>query len=271
MRIWIGLAGGMWTALALATQVVDFSPQGSVKDVRQAAARFDQPVVALGDPRAADPFEVDCPVAGSGKWLDDHTWIYDFERGLPGAARCAFTVREGLKDAAGQPVKAEDFRFDTGGPQVLALRPVDGSSDIDERQTFVLTFDTRVKPGTLASRASCQVTGLAERIEVEVLQGAAREAALRPLKDGNDPLFRRRFAPNADTTEVLRCRRPLPNESRVSLVLDAGVEAGNGLASRDAQTFAFRVRPAFYARATCGKVNPRAACNPLTPDRKSIV
>jgi len=267
MRIWIGLAGGMWTALALATQVVDFSPQGSVKDVRQAAARFDQPVVALGDPRAADPFEVDCPVAGSGKWLDDHTWIYDFERGLPGAARCAFTVREGLKDAAGQPVKAEDFRFDTGGPQVLALRPVDGSSDIDERQTFVLTFDTRVKPGTLASRASCQVTGLAERIEVEVLQGAAREAALRPLKDGNDPLFRRRFAPNADTTEVLRCRRPLPNESRVSLVLDAGVEAGNGLASRDAQTFAFRVRPAFYARATCGKVNPRAACNPLTPIR----
>lgn len=41
MRIWIGLAGGLWTALALAAQVADFSPQGSVKDVRQAAARFD--------------------------------------------------------------------------------------------------------------------------------------------------------------------------------------------------------------------------------------
>jgi len=270
MRFWIGLMGWGWVALAMATQVTDFTPQDTVKNVRQAAARFDRPVVALGDPRATAPFDVHCPVAGSGKWLDDRTWVYDFEVNLPGAVRCEFSVRAGLKDAAGQPVHAEIFRFDTGGPQVVATRPADGDDRIDERQLFVLAFDTQVKPGTLASRASCRVTGLAERIEVEVLQGAAREAALQPLKAANDPLFRRRFAPTAATTEVLRCKRPLPNEAQVSLVLDPGVEAGNGLASQEAQTFAFRVRPAFRARAVCDKVNARAACNPLTPIRVSF-
>ena len=270
MRLWISIMGWMWMALAMATQVTDFTPQDTVKDVRQAAARFDRPVVALGDPRAAAPFDVNCPVAGSGKWLDDRTWVYDFEYNLPGAVRCEFAVRAGLKDAAGQPVHADIFRFDTGGPQVVAMRPADGDDRIDERQTFVLAFDTQVKPGTLASRASCRVTGLAERIEVEVLQGAAREAALQPLKAGNDPLFRRRFAPNAATTELLRCKRPLPNEAQVSLLLEQGVEAANGLASQEAQTFAFRVRPAFRARAVCDKVNARAACNPLTPIRVSF-
>ena len=153
---------------------------------------------------------------------------------------------------------------------MAALRPADGSSDIEERQSFVLVFDTRVKPGTLASHASCQVKGLAERIEVEVLQGAARDAALQPLKANQDPLFRRRFAPNADTTEVVRCRRPLPNEAEVSLVLEHGIEAGSGLASSEAQVFRFQVRPAFRVRATCDKVNARAACNPLTPIRVSF-
>ncbi|MBS1148007.1 MAG: hypothetical protein H6R08_2183, partial [Proteobacteria bacterium] len=267
MRLWIGLTGWMWMALAMATQVTDFTPQGTVKDVRQAAVRFDRPMVALGDPRAAAPFDVKCPVAGSGKWLDDRTWVYDFEVNLPGAVRCEFAIRAGLKDAAGQPVHTEIFRFDTGGPQVAALRPVDGSSDIEERQTFVLAFDTRVKPGTLASRTSCQVKGLAERIEVEVLQGAARDAALQPLKVNQDPLFRRRFAPNAETTEVVRCKRPLPNEAEVSLVLERGIEAGSGRVSSEVQMFRFQVRPAFRVRATCDKVNARAACNPLTPIR----
>ena len=270
MRAWAGLMLLGWALSATATTVEVFSPQGTHKAVRQVQARFSQPVVALGDPRAAAPFDVDCAVAGSGKWLDDRIWVYDFERDLPGAVRCEFAVRSGLKDAAGQPVEAEKFQFDTGGPQVAVLRPHDGASGIDERQAFVLVFDAQVNRASLASRASCQVKGLAERIEVELLQGAARESALQPLKANQDPLFRRRFAPNAETAEVLRCKRPLPNEARVSLVLDTGVEAANGMASVEAQTFAFRVRPAFHARASCDKVNADAACNPLMPIRLSF-
>lgn len=284
MRAWAVLillagsvsAGGSDSAAGLAQSgaesrkaaaVEAFSPQGGAKAVRQVQARFSLPLVALGDPRAAAPFEVDCPVAGSGTWLDDRTWIYDFVRALPGGMRCEFRLRAGLNDAAGQPVAAETFRFDTGGPEVVAMRPVDGDGAIDERQAFVLAFDAPLKPATLASRASCQVAGLAERIEVEVLQGAAREAVLQPLKADRDPLFRRRFAPNAGTAEVLRCKRPLPNEAQLNLVLDAGIEAASGLATQTAQTFTFKVRPAFRARVVCGKLNPRAGCNPLTPIR----
>lgn len=269
MRVWVGVLGMCVAMAAQAAGVAAFSPQGTVKNVRQATARFDTPMVGLGDPRAPSPFTVDCPVAGSGKWLDERTWVYDFERDLPGATRCAFGLRAGIKDAAGQPLKPETFGFDTGGPQAVATRPWDGSR-IDERQTFLLAFDARVKPGTLAARAACRVRGLAERIEVEVLQGAQRDAALAPLKARNDALFRRRFAPNGDTVEVLRCKRPLPNEAEVSLVLEAGIEAGNGLASVEPQTFDYRVRPAFRLRAVCDKVNARAACNPLTDIRVSL-
>src|SRR5438552_2329608 len=41
--------------------VIQFNPRGIVKNVRQATARFPQPMVRLGDPRpAVDPFDVDC-------------------------------------------------------------------------------------------------------------------------------------------------------------------------------------------------------------------
>ncbi len=60
-----------------------FSPQGSVKEVRQATARFSAAMVALGDPRLADPFEVSCAAAGKGRWADGRNWVYDFDADLP--------------------------------------------------------------------------------------------------------------------------------------------------------------------------------------------
>src|SRR5688500_16674388 len=40
--------------------VQSFSPQGQAKGVRQVTARFSEPMVAFGDPRLADPFNVQC-------------------------------------------------------------------------------------------------------------------------------------------------------------------------------------------------------------------
>ena len=71
-------------------RVERFSPGGTVKQVRQVTARFSAPVVSLGDPRAAAPFELDCPEPGSGRWVDPRTWAYDFEHDLPGGVRCTF-------------------------------------------------------------------------------------------------------------------------------------------------------------------------------------
>jgi len=43
-------------------QVEMFSPQGTVKGVRQVNVRFSEQMVPLGDPRGLiDPFDIDCP------------------------------------------------------------------------------------------------------------------------------------------------------------------------------------------------------------------
>ena len=53
-------------------QVEMFSPQGTVKGVRQVSVRFSEQMVPFGDPRGLiDPFDIDCPEKGSqpvGRW-----------------------------------------------------------------------------------------------------------------------------------------------------------------------------------------------------------
>ncbi|MCU0669646.1 MAG: hypothetical protein MUF70_09880, partial [Myxococcota bacterium] len=49
-------------ASANAARVESFAPQGVAKQVRQVSARFSEPMVPLGDPRATrDPFAIECP------------------------------------------------------------------------------------------------------------------------------------------------------------------------------------------------------------------
>ena len=43
-----------------------FSPQGTVKEIRQATVRFSEPMVSFGDPQLADPFDIRCPEKGRG-------------------------------------------------------------------------------------------------------------------------------------------------------------------------------------------------------------
>ena len=52
-------------------QVSAFSPQGTVKQVRQAQAHFSVPMVPLGDPRLTDPFDVAC----DGRILETVTFV----------------------------------------------------------------------------------------------------------------------------------------------------------------------------------------------------
>ena len=79
-----------------------FAPEGTVKGVRQVTARFSEAMVAFGDPRLEDPFEVNCPEAGTGRWADHRNWVYDFERDLPAGVRCTFRLKEGLCQRRGR-------------------------------------------------------------------------------------------------------------------------------------------------------------------------
>lgn len=41
-----------------------FSPQGMVKEVRQVKARFSEQLAPFGEPRLAEPFDINCPEKG---------------------------------------------------------------------------------------------------------------------------------------------------------------------------------------------------------------
>ena len=119
-----------------------FSPQGTVKDVRQVAVRFSGPMVACGDPRLPEPFDIDCAARGRGRWADTRNWVYDFESSLPAGLVCRFTLREGLKSFAGGAVTGRrQYSFDTGGPSIRASLPMEGDYRIDAEQVFVLALD----------------------------------------------------------------------------------------------------------------------------------
>src|SRR5262249_7222107 len=105
-------------------QVSGFSPQGSVKQVRQGRGLVSAPLVALGDPRLTDPFDMVCAEAGTGRWVDTAIWVFDFARDLHAGLRCTFTLRAGLQSLDGRTLSGPRvFTFSTGGPAIRASQP----------------------------------------------------------------------------------------------------------------------------------------------------
>ena len=259
-----------------ATRIDSFSPEGTVKQVRQVAARFSVAMVALGDPRPSAPFSIDCAEPGTGRWVDGRHWVFDFERDLPAGVACAFATAPGLVDLDGNPVEAGTFRFDTGGSAVRASLPREGAENIDENPLFVVAPDAAVDAESVAAHARCEISGVGESIPVDVLDDAARASAfadlrklgyaharlLRPSGRSDGPLSPEE-ADRAETQLVLlRCRRSLPPSTEVRLVWGRGIQSASGIATIEDQVLVFRTRPEFSVRFECERVNARADCLP---------
>ncbi len=258
-----------------------FSPRGSAKQVRQATARFSVPMVALGDPWLADPFTVECPASGKGRWADGRNWVYDFDADLPAGLECRFTIVKELEALDGRAVAAPHvFKFDTGGPAIVASFPREGWVGVDEDQVFLLKLDAPATNESIAAHAYCVVEGLAERVPVEVLTGDARRDVLAQRaalgyqyyqllwKSGRETnaRVRDRTLEQAEASiAVARCARRLPAGKQLKLVWGKGVAAATGLATRQDQTLAFRVREAFTAQVECSRTNFEAGCIPFRP------
>ena len=268
-----------WVVAAPAAGVEQFSPQGEVKGVRQVQARFSTPMVPFGDPLLLEPFEIDCPVAGTGRWADARNWVFDFERDLPAGVNCRFALRAGVADLAGAAVAAAAFRFSTGGPSVRQSLPWEGSESVDENQIFILGLDTPATPESIAEHAWCDVTGRSERIPVRLASAAERKTILDKRADfldqfgatlargsAEDKALRARDYDRLPIT-LLACRSRLPNGAEVRLVWGKGIATTSGVATAADQTLAFRVRPAFIARFGCERVNAKADCIPVLPVR----
>ncbi|MBO9671789.1 MAG: hypothetical protein J7485_14875, partial [Sphingobium sp.] len=63
--------------------------------------RFSEAMVPLGDPRAAPAATSDCPVPANGRWVDQQTFVLDFDKPLPGGINCAVNLRDGIATLRG--------------------------------------------------------------------------------------------------------------------------------------------------------------------------
>jgi uncharacterized protein YfaS (alpha-2-macroglobulin family) len=261
----MGFPAWLLLMLPLAQQparVESFSPQGTVKEVRQVHARFSEPMVPFGDPRAAVmPFEIKCPEKGSARWVDERNWVYDFDRDLPAGIRCEFRLRADLRTLAGGAVAGPPaFSFSTGGPSIRDCYPDDGSL-IAEDQIFILELDCPANESSVLANASFTVAGIASRVAVRIVSGPEREQIL------GVPRYYARAEVPRENLLLLQARQSFAPRSMVSLVWGRGIESRTGIATEEDQVLSFETRPEFAAEFSCQRENPESDCIPITPMR----
>jgi uncharacterized protein YfaS (alpha-2-macroglobulin family) len=247
------IAGGAGAA----PSVVSFSPQGTVKQVRQVTARFSEPMVPLGDPRVNSKiFAVDCGARGKPRWIDSRTWSYDFDHDLPAGIRCTFSLAPGLKTLRGAAFSGRaQFSFDTGGPSILESRPWPDSNQIDEHQAFILVLDAPADPRSILAHAYFTVEGLTETVGANLMTGPGAGLLLKRFKN---------FI-NQRPAVILQARQSFPDNAAVRLVWGKGITTTTGIATTEDQEFNFKTRKAFHAKFNCEQETPKGPCIPLTP------
>ena len=290
-----------WSAMLLllgavaasAAQVDVFSPQGEVKGVRQVAVRFSEAMVAFGDPRLPEPFEINCPAPGAARWADQKNWVYDFARDLPAGLRCTFMLKPEVVSLDGNKLDGNRlFEFSTGGPAIVQMMPNEGNR-IDEEQIFLLGLDAPATAQSIAENAFCDIGGTTERVPVRLVEGEERKTLLAArrdfvdrflyalFKDGREIVidgrpfgkgtrfeqFQAADGGNKFPIAVLQCKRRLPNKAQVRLVWGKGIVSDSGVPTSQDQVIAYEVRETFQARFTCDRVNKDAQCLPILPMR----
>jgi uncharacterized protein YfaS (alpha-2-macroglobulin family) len=279
MQWMAGLVLAGWCAGAAQAAPVlgisSFVPQGDARGARQALLRFATPMVAFGDPRAGAPATLACPVPGTGRWLDERTWVVDFDRPLPAGLECTVTAAAGLRSLDGARLpNTRRFFIRTGGPAITGSEPGEDAGAIDEQQLFFLRTDGEVDAASVARHGYCAADGIAETIPLRVIDGDERARALAAL-ERNPPYWlwnpeRGARGPRVDRAVLdalvtVSCARPLPPERDMRLVWGRGIASPSGVVRDSDQVLAFTVRPAFVIRTRCQRVNRDGSCLPVTP------
>ena len=242
------------SAAAEGAQVELFSPQGFVKQVRQATARFSAPMVPLGDLRGREPFDVDCAAKGTGRWVDDKNWAYDFDADLPAGLRCKFTLKQGVKALDNSRVLGQQvFEFTTGGPAIIAQDPREGEwNRVAEDQVFILGLDEPPTKESVLAHARFAVDGILDPIPARLVEGPRAEELIKAARWGE-----------GRPTVILEAQRPFPADTVVRLIWGAGIATSSGVVTREDQTLTFKTRPAFRADLTCERADKDAGCLPF--------
>ncbi|MDB5682059.1 MAG: alpha-2-macroglobulin, partial [Sphingomonas bacterium] len=213
--------------------------------IERFTVRFDQPMVALGDPRAPTPFDITCPVTGTGRWADQQTFVYEFATPLPGGTKCTFTTKAGIKSVSGYALAdSQVFTVDSGGPMARAILPGENSDEIEEDQVFLVAANLPATAGSVAANAYCSVEGVGEKIPVDVLPADTAAKILGEMGTENNyqvsSFLDSGGMPNtlpASMTDrqkmlasvtALKCRRPLPPGHDMALVWSGKIASASG-------------------------------------------
>lgn len=236
-----------------------FTPQGTVKGVRQVRVRFTTQMVPFG--RVAEtksPFEIVCPAEGQERWADGRNWIFDFKSDLPAGVRCDFNLRKGLKNLAGAELGGKTkFSFSTGGPAVKNSRPYEGYG-VDEDQAFILDFDAPLDPSSIQAHLYFAVQGMRDRIEAQIVTGEQRTALLKAAYGS----AREEAGLNR---VVIRPRLTFPAGARIDIVIAKGLRSKSGVPTEMDRTLRFQARAPLTATFYCERENERAGCIPILP------
>ncbi len=262
-----------------APQVILATPGIGNGQIERFTARFNQPIVALGDPRAAAPFKVTCAIDGTGRWVDQQTYVHEFKTPLPGGTSCSFDLIDNLKTVSGFAVGGQKhFTVDAGGPVARAVLPGQYGGEIEEDQAFLVAANMPATPASVAANAYCAIDGLGEKVPVDVLGPDIASKLLSEI--GTDRYEVSNFLetaglpakiPEAEADRkamfagvtALKCRRPLPPGRDMALVWSGKIAGVGGKLAGADQRFDFTVRKPFTARFECSRVNPQAGCSPV--------
>jgi alpha-2-macroglobulin len=247
------------------TRVQVFSPQGTVKRVRQVRVQFSEPMVPFGDPRVEDPFNISCTEKGSGRWADPSNWAYDFEQDLPAGVQCEFRVRDELKSLSGNSIAGQRvFRFSTGGPSIMNSHPYQGNF-AREDQIFVLELNGAVSgEDSVLSNVTFSVENISEKVNVRIVSGQEKESIL-------DALFPPRYRiKRPEHLLLIQAKQKFPADAKINLIWGKGVSSPTGVTNEQDQILPFKGERNFSATFHCQRENSASACIPIADMRLSF-
>lgn len=240
-------------------KVTSFAPQGDVRNAQQVHIRFNEAVVAFGDPRDRKaPFTTNCAQPAQSRWVDAKNWAYEFKDPLPGGLRCDFTARKDLKSKAGKKLSGTtEYHFTTGGPNILTSWPRSGFKEISSDQVFILALNAPVDRASILKHAYFEVEGIASRVDVDFLTADEVQEVV-------DNTYY--FSNLQDKPKVgLKAKLAFPAGKKVSLIWGKDIQTPSGIKTGAAknQVLNYTARPPFTVSLRCRRKDETQGCDPL--------
>ncbi|MBI4851651.1 MAG: Ig-like domain-containing protein [Acidobacteria bacterium] len=243
-------------------EVVRYSPQGDVPVAVNLSVTFSQPMVALTSQSEASqnvPVKISPQVEGKWRWLGTKTLVFEPKNRFPMSTEYSVDIDTTIKSALGQSLQTPTkWKFKTPTLTLKNHFPTGGSVGTDP--VIFLEFDQEINKTTVlesikvkSDKASYKVR-LATKAEIE-----ANKEIQYLVKSAKDKYS---LAIKVDNGLVDKLISPLPNDTNITVSLEAGARSAEGTLKTPAkQEFGFTTySPLQVTSHSC--YEQRYACEP---------